>query len=64
MLGERGRGFETHLHPTKSSEADELDLVVVFGQEAWPPASGHLRSAGQLLVSCYLLISCDRGPGK
>ena len=48
----------------KPFEAEELVLVLVFGQEAWPPASRLLRDAVQLRVSSHLLISSDRGRGK
>ena len=59
-----GRVFEACLHLVKPFEAEELVLVLVFGQEAWPPVSRLLRDAVQLRVSSHLLISSDRGRGK
>ena len=56
--------FEACLHLMKPFEAEELVLVLVFGQEAWPPVSRLLRDAVQLRVSSHLLISSDRGRGK
>ena len=56
--------FEACLHLMNPSEADELVHVLVFEQEAWPPASGLLQAGGQLLVGSHLLVCWGGGRGK
>ena len=55
--------FEACLHLVKPSEADELVHVLVFEQEAWPPASGLLRAGGQLLMASHLGSSAEAVAG-
>jgi hypothetical protein len=61
-LGGETRVFEVRLHLLTPSEADELVHVLVFGREAWPPASELFRAAIQLRTVLASIDSCAGGP--
>ena len=54
--------FEAWLHLMKPSEAGELVRVLIFGQEARPPASGLLWAAVQLRTVLAVIGTCAGGP--
>ena len=61
-LGGGARLFEAWLHLMKPSEAGELVRVLIFGQEARPPAAGLLWAAVQLRTVLAVIGTCAGGP--
>ena len=54
--------FEAYLHLVKPSEAEGLVLVLIFGQEAWPPASQLLQTVNLLRAVLIRVANCAGGP--